>query len=125
MAATLLVALPIAGSAWGAWRVAREALLQGPTVRVALVQGNVPQGQKWDPAYRDDILSRYLALTRDAARQDVDLVIWPESSTPFVFGRDGIQTEVMRAALQQAAGAGRLRQRRGRRARRSSTTPRS
>ncbi|AMY11232.1 Apolipoprotein N-acyltransferase [Luteitalea pratensis] len=101
-AATLLMALPIAVSAWGAWRVAREALLQGPAVRVALVQGNVPQGQKWDPAYRDEILARYLALTRDAARQGVDLVIWPESSTPFVFGRDGIQTEVMRAAMQQA-----------------------
>ncbi len=52
------MALPIVGTAWGAWRVAREALLQGPAVRVALVQGNVPQGQKWDPAYRDDILSQ-------------------------------------------------------------------
>ena len=102
LTATLLLALPIVGTAWGASRVAREALLQGPTVRVALVQGNVPQGQKWDPAYRDDILTRYLALTRDAARQGADLVVWPESSTPFVFGRDAIQTEVMRAALQQA-----------------------
>jgi apolipoprotein N-acyltransferase len=101
-AAALLVALPIAGSAWGAWRVAQETLLQGPTVRVALIQGNVPQGQKWDPAYRDDILTRYLALTRNAARQNVDLVIWPESSTPFVFGRDAIRTEAMRAALQEA-----------------------
>ena len=38
---------------------------EGPAVRVALVQGNVPQGQKWDPAYRDAILSRYLSLTRE------------------------------------------------------------
>ena len=44
LTATLLLALPIVGTAWGASRVAREALLQGPTVRVALVQGNVPQG---------------------------------------------------------------------------------
>ena len=100
--AALLVVLPIAGTAWGARRVAQEALLQGPAVRVALVQGNVPQGQKWDPAYRDEILSRYLALTREAAGQHVDLVIWPESSTPFVYGRDGLQTGIMRAALQQA-----------------------
>ena len=85
----------------GAWRVSREALLQGPAVRVALVQGNVRR-DRMGPAYRDEILSRYLALTRDAARQHVDLVIWPESSTPFVFGRDGLQTEIMRAAVQQA-----------------------
>ena len=102
VAATVLLALPLAGTAWGAWRVQQQALLQGPTLRVALVQGNVPQGQKWDPAYRDAILSRYLALTRDAASKDVDLVIWPESSTPFVFGRDGVQTGIMRTALQQA-----------------------
>jgi apolipoprotein N-acyltransferase len=102
LAATLLLALPIVGTTWGASRVAGEGLLQGPTVRVALVQGNVPQGQKWDPAYRDEILTRYLSLTRDAARRDVDLVVWPESSTPFVFGRDGVQTEVMRAGLRQS-----------------------
>jgi apolipoprotein N-acyltransferase len=102
LTATLLLALPIVATTWGASRVAGEALLQGPTVRVALVQGNVPQGQKWDPAYRDEILTRYLSLTRDASRRDVDLVVWPESSTPFVFGRDDVQTEVMRAGLRQS-----------------------
>jgi apolipoprotein N-acyltransferase len=98
----LLVTLPIAGAVWGGWRVAQQALLKGPTARVAIAQGNVPQGQKWDPAYRDEILTRYLGLTRIAARQQVDLVVWPESSTPFVFGRDAVQTEIMRAGLQQA-----------------------
>ena len=86
--AAALVAVPVFGAAWGAWRVQQQALLAGPTLRVGLVQGNVPQGQKWDPAYRDAILDRYLSLTRDVARQGVDFVIWPESSTPFVFGRD-------------------------------------
>ncbi len=77
--AAVLVAVPVIGAAWGAWRVQQQALLVGPTVRVGLVQGNVPQGQKWDPAYREVILARYLSLTRDVARQGVDLVIWPES----------------------------------------------
>ncbi len=100
--AAILVAVPVFGAAWGAWRVQQQALLVGPTLRVGLVQGNVPQGQKWDPAYREVILARYLSLTRDVARQGVDLVIWPESSTPFVFGRDAMATEVMRAGVVQA-----------------------
>lgn len=98
-AVVVLLAVPVVGTTWGAWRVHQQALLEGPVVRVALVQGNVPQGQKWDPAYRDAILGRYLSLTRSVAQQGVDLVVWPESSTPFVFGRDGIETEVMRAGL--------------------------
>jgi len=97
----LFLFVHLIGAAWGAWRVQQQVLIQGPAIRVGLVQGNVPQGQKWDPAFRDAILARYLSLTRDVARQGVDLVIWPESSTPFVFGRDAIATEVMRAGVVQ------------------------
>ena len=100
--AVALLALPIVATVWGAWRVGQGALLQGPAIRVGVVQGNVPQGQKWDPAYRDEILRRYISLTQSVARKGVDLVLWPESSTPFVFGRDAMQTEIMRAGLAPA-----------------------
>lgn len=99
LAVVALLAVIGAGWVWGQARLGREALLQGPVARVGLVQGNVPQGQKWDPAYRDDILQRYLRLTREVAATGVDFVVWPESSTPFVFGRDALPTEIMRAAL--------------------------
>ncbi len=97
--AAVLVALPLMGAAWGQWRVQGEALLQGPVVRAAVVQGNIPQDEKWDPAHRDAILNRYLLLTRQAAQQGVELAIWPESSTPFVFGRDAALTAAMRDGL--------------------------
>jgi apolipoprotein N-acyltransferase len=87
---------------WGSARVRSGALLAGPTSRVALVQGNVPQGQKWDPAHRDAILERYTHLTAEAARRGVDLVVWPESSTPFVWNRDAEYAEIMRARLVSA-----------------------
>jgi apolipoprotein N-acyltransferase len=102
MTAAVLVILPVSAATWGAWRIQQQALVHGPAVRVGVVQGNVPQGQKWDPAYRDAILDRYVSLTRRVARDGVDLVVWPESSTPFVFGRDAMQTEIMRAGLVQA-----------------------
>ena len=68
----------------GVFRIARSELTRtGQVVRVGLVQGNVPQDQKWDPAYRDVILRRYLELSRQALGAGAGLVIWPEASTPF------------------------------------------
>jgi apolipoprotein N-acyltransferase len=52
---------------------------------VGLIQGNVPQDQKWDPSYEDEILFRYLRLTRQAADRGATAVLWPESATPFYF----------------------------------------
>ncbi len=49
--------------------------------RIALVQGNVEAALKWDlgPEYS---LDAYLNQTRDVARQDVDLIVWPETAMP-------------------------------------------
>lgn len=74
---------------WGSYRLRTGTLTeQGTAVRVALVQGNIPQDEKWDAARADQIFETYLALTRDAAKQGAQLVIWPESSTPFYFEED-------------------------------------
>jgi apolipoprotein N-acyltransferase len=58
---------------------------QGLTV--VLVQGNVPQGQKWDPALRNTVFERYLHLTDDgvrAAGPGPKVVVWPETASPFL-----------------------------------------
>lgn len=47
---------------------------------VALVQGNVPQALKWDPAYIEETLRRYADLTQP--HWGTDLVIWPEAAIP-------------------------------------------
>lgn len=52
----------------------------GEALSVALVQGNVPQDQKWLPRMRRPTLERYLTLT--SGHWDVDLVVWPESALP-------------------------------------------
>ena len=81
------VAALIAGLAgWGAARASQGALLRaGTPIRVALVQGNVQQGQKWDAAFADQIYRRYLAMSRGAVARGATLVMWPESATPFMF----------------------------------------
>lgn len=49
-------------------------------IHVALVQGNVPQDQKWLPSQRQPTVERYIELTRE--HWNTDLVVWPESSLP-------------------------------------------
>jgi apolipoprotein N-acyltransferase len=49
---------------------------------VALVQGNIPQPQKWDEAFREAIWKRYEQLTRQAAQARPDLIVWPETAVP-------------------------------------------
>ncbi len=59
-------------------RVGPSEPVNGPVVR--LVQPNAPQHQKWDPAYRDQFLTRMLQFS---AQGDVpDLIVWPETSVP-------------------------------------------
>ena len=70
----LLVAmLPLAGlllPAPSTWT--RDTASQ---LRVAIVQGNVPQDEKWDRERGAEILERYRAMTLAA---DADIVAWPE-----------------------------------------------
>ena len=49
-------------------------------IRVALVQGDVPLKEKWQPLKRKQILNKYLELSRQA--RDASLVIWPEGAVP-------------------------------------------
>jgi len=60
----------------------------GEPVRVAVLQGNVEQGQKWDPRLVDEISERYLAMSREALAGGATFILWPESSTPYLFERD-------------------------------------
>ena len=62
-------------------------------VNVSLIQGNITQDKKWDEAYRDEIFKTHLELTRESLRDKPDLVIWPESSVPFLFLRDKVYTK--------------------------------
>ncbi len=68
-----------------------HALQQTPTdtvdLKVAMLQPNVPQMEKWDAASETKIFDRLDALTQAAALSKPDLIIWPESATPYgVFG---------------------------------------
>ena len=91
------IGLVLSVAVWGSLRVTESALTSsGAPVRVGLVQGNVAQGEKWDPTRATAIFESYLGLTRRAIREGAELVIWPESSTPFSFEEDRTAAEAVR-----------------------------
>jgi apolipoprotein N-acyltransferase len=88
---------------WGSQRAATGRLThEGSTIRVGIVQGNVDQGQKWDPAHATAIFQDYLRKSRQALREGANLVLWPESSTPFMFEEDAVGAEQVRMLARQA-----------------------
>lgn len=87
---------------WGAWRVADGALTrEGTTIRIGLLQGNIAQDDKWNPREARRIFTTYIAMTRDAVRRGAEFVIWPESSTPFMFEEDAGGAEALRALARE------------------------
>lgn len=59
------------------------------SINVGVVQPNVDQAVKWDTAYREETLARFDRLTEQLGHA-IDLVIWPEAATPFVFEREPV-----------------------------------
>jgi apolipoprotein N-acyltransferase len=55
---------------------------EGETVKVAVVQGNIEQSLKWDPAKQKEAFEVHERLTREVARSSPDLIVWPETALP-------------------------------------------
>ena len=89
---------------WGSARLRASPLTsQGESVRVAVVQGNIKQEDKWNPALGDLITEQYLAMTREALEhRGATLILWPESATPFYFERDLIRGGEIRRLAREA-----------------------
>jgi apolipoprotein N-acyltransferase len=76
-AALLLVAPWVAGALLGSVQWTHPS---GPPVSVALIQANIPQEDKWDDNYRDQILERYRKMTESAL--GAKIIVWPEAALP-------------------------------------------
>jgi len=117
----LLAAAPALSLRWRATALAAFALWAGggllriedkspagasaPTL--VIVQGNVPQGQKWNRALVSSIFDRYLMLTEDGLRQAGSgpaIVVWPETASPYQLQTDVNAREAIGQSLGHATG---------------------
>jgi apolipoprotein N-acyltransferase len=58
------------------------------TARVTLMQPSIEQPLKWEPRHTRETLSIYFALTRQAAAERAELVVWPETAAPTILRQD-------------------------------------
>lgn len=64
---------------------------QAASMSLALLQGNIPQDEKWLLEKGEEILKTYQTLTHEAfanTENKVEFVIWPEASFPYEIARD-------------------------------------
>ncbi len=81
--ALLLVVFFFAYNFWRYQQVEGEISTSG-ALPVTIVQGNVPQDQKWDPKFQKQTVDTYQTLSaRSLSEQRSSLLIWPETALPF------------------------------------------
>jgi apolipoprotein N-acyltransferase len=84
----LFTALIVIGTlAYSHYRLFEEPIREQPRqyVGTLIVQGNIDQSIKWDPAYQAETMATYQRLTRTGYSFNPDLIVWPETSAPFFF----------------------------------------
>ena len=70
----------------------------GEPIMVTMIQGNVPQDQKWRPENRNKIIKRYQRLT--GQHWDADVIIWPETAIPDFL--DKVQESLLQPLAEKA-----------------------
>lgn len=80
----LVTALFLANILYGIYRIHQvdEQGAHGDTRHLALIQGNIPQDEKWLEELSDEVLGRHLHYSYEAEQGHPDLVIWPEAAYP-------------------------------------------
>ncbi len=95
----------------GVWRLDRP-LPAGPGIAVVLVQGNVPQGEKFDRTAAQRNFESHLDLTREGVTRAAGkptVVLWPETASPFLLQSDANARAALSAASSGPALAGSIR----------------
>lgn len=88
----------------GAMRLSHASndIVDGVTLRI--VQANIPQTDKWNPARRWSAFRTYTALSRSEGYEKVSHIIWPETAMTYMFQPgDRWARELAKVAPEQGA----------------------
>lgn len=102
-ALTLCVSLNGLNWFYGARRLVQVDKLSAdaPSIRAAIVQGNIEQALKWDPAFQMATIDKYLRLSHSLVDRHPELVVWPETALPFHFRHDVPLTEKVQEGMRR------------------------
>jgi len=67
------------------WQQVEDTSQHAESIAVGVVQGNVDQGQKWNPERQESTVNDYVFQSRKLMRNKLqpELLVWPETSLPF------------------------------------------
>lgn len=68
-------------------------------LKIRLVQPNIPQTFKWQPALMYQNFRQYIDMSRVQPLDDVDMVVWGETATPYFLDRDEERLAEIQAAI--------------------------
>ncbi|MGC2433763.1 MAG: apolipoprotein N-acyltransferase [Desulfobaccales bacterium] len=90
---------------YGHFRLAALQKLEArnPKINVAVVQGDIQQGEKWKKEMVNATLDRYAELTRQV--KGAQLIVWPEAAMPFLFLREPELTARVRDIAKESGGS--------------------
>ena len=76
---------------YGMYRLGEQR--PGSPVTISVIQGNIEQDKKWEPAFQQEVLDIYERLSLDALSSHPALIVWPETAVPFYFGYDAAYSD--------------------------------
>ncbi len=73
---------------FGTKRLNEPLLPKNHQFYIRVVQPNIPQAEKWEPALAQEFLQLHLGLSKVEHDDNVDLIVWPETAINFFFEYD-------------------------------------
>ncbi len=71
------------------------------TIRVAAIQGNIDQAVKWTRAWNERTIGVYEDLSRKAAAEGAEIILWPETAVPGAIEVDAATQDRLRALARE------------------------
>lgn len=81
---------------------ARSNTSKAAKIHISVVQGNIPQEEKWDNRIKGIIFEKYKRLTLMSALEHSDLIIWPETSFPGYLEDEPFMSTHLRSVVRQS-----------------------
>lgn len=100
-----VLVLIVSGLMWGYGQMRIQAIdqevAQAPRKKIAVLQGNIDQNRKWNRTFQRMTIETYNNLAARANRDKPDLIVWPETATPFFIGHNRPMTDLLQAGIRR------------------------
>lgn len=93
MGIVVYVLIIIISLIYGGWRLNSDDKGERARIKASVIQGNISQDRKWDKRFQDEVIDTYKRLSLKAMDDSPDIIVWPESALPFLYGYEVSLTE--------------------------------